>query len=230
MKNGQFTTDGPYKYPTLWDGCLLAYAPCVSGPTGLTAYDFSGRSQTGSIVSTTADLAWSVDSTGLCAFKSNGGADCITVANQAAAANGLKGFAISQWLYMPSSSGYALTGFNDLSSRTSIIAYGGALYWFVGGSYLTSSPLSGWHHYVLNFAAPTFTGYFDGSPVVTGNSGLSSIACVDPFNIGNGQTSNTVGTLTDDVRVYSRALNTDEITLLSIRRGVAFTPVLDFSF
>ena len=218
--NGFAPRDGMPLYPSLWRGCVGAWAPCL-GPTGLTLRDWSGFANHGTLTNTTLASVWSVNR-GQYALDLDGTNDTVPLASTVARGSGDFGF--SGWFNHDVLSGGAVligtgtgstylividatTLYINLTSGFSSISHGGTIAAGV------------WNNYVLSRSGTTITIYVNGVALGTRtNSGLCDISCIGSYF---GGTANFDGKI-DDVRVYNRALNPSEIALLARRRGIAY--------
>lgn len=241
MLHGQFATRREEaKYPTLWDGRVLGFCPSVTGPTGLTMYDLSGRSNnSGTLTDTDPATAWTL-SRGQYAFSPDGVNDYVVQA----VGLGLTGnptFSISGWFFFPSDTERGLLGWGNTG-----VALEAAGLWFarVGSQVLsaefagansayvsTAISLNEWHH-VLYIKTPgsirtTSTFYVDGADLGAMNASSSNSTpaiSTNPFHLGRWANYgfNYFNGLADDVAIYNRAPTAGEARLLAIRRGIAY--------
>jgi hypothetical protein len=241
MRDGSFTTDGPFKYSSLWDGCCLAYAPLL-GPTGLNVIDYSGNGQTLPITGVTANNAWLQDSSGMWGYRSNGAGDYAKLAGVASLFNFSRGASLAGWVYMPTTGDQTAFGFGDnLKNTFSVMLYHNDYYYSFCDdgtnqiqNYNVGTPF-GWNHFALTFSPNKFTAWLNGQVFAT-NSSPAVASITGSFALGNNNAqgvNGTVGTMFDDVRVYSRPLSSDELNLLYSNgngRGIAYTPLYGLTF
>lgn len=240
MRDRCFTTDGPFKYPFLWNGCVCAAAP-LFGPNGLGMIDFPAR---GAISGATADALWQRDSTGLWAYKSSG-TDNYTNGSAVNGLNGSSQAAISFWTYKTATSDWSMVSVGDSLnySWSSVWTYYSAQFYSeigYGSSFAQGRTLQtflpGWNHLCLTFANSALTLWLNGisCPLTTLSGTMPATMSISGnYYIGKCQywgSLSSAGVMTDDVRFYGRCLSSDEIQLLYSNgngRGIAYTPASD---
>ena len=231
---------GTAKYPELWDGCVGAWNPGL-GNTGLSLRDWSGNSNNGVL---TNGPTWGV-SGGRQALTFNG-------SNYVSAASRVTSGAPSQitasaWIKTTSTSNFEticgefLTTGNQ-RSWVFTTSTGGTYLRFVispdGGSgdfriweaNKTIINDSKWHFVSVVFQGGVSVSLsVDGIPQTFSATSAVSVTAFDttePFAVGAVNTTGTAGgfltAAVNNVRVYNRALSSQEIRLLAQRPGIAY--------
>lgn len=133
--------------------------------------------------------------------------------------NGTSDFTLAFWVKYVSGV-WIMSRRDSFPAQWQLVQNGGCLYFDNGsanvfqGSCFALSNDSAWHHIAIVRSGSSWTLYVDGSSVAT-DSSSASIATGHQFNIGspNDGSGSFVGSL-DDVRVYSRALTSGDISAL----------------
>jgi hypothetical protein len=246
------------RFPTLWEGVAVALCPSITGPTGDTLYDLSGRNRNGTLTGMDAATDWTRH-TGAYALDLDGSNDQIAIADPAGIPSYAMSFSI--WLRTTTDSAFQLFSITAPSTaKVGTIWLGNAVTGTMSNEIITletsigSSTIRGYTSADRTF----FNGFW--RHVCCVFNGTSSVMYVDGVRrtttVGGGQTDNgrfwdTSATATkcrigsvdygsgdsyfapmtwDDARVYNRPLDDGEARLLSIRRGIAYEPRRDILF
>ena len=231
MRDSTFTTEGPYKYPQLWDGCVGAWFPGL-GPTSTVLYDWSGFGQNGTFnVLTPAN--W-ITVNGLPVISQDGTASQrITIKNGPALALQNGDYSISVWASLTAAQSYTgICFFNGCGIFTEI---GGLSFAMMNASACTrkvAATAGSLTHVVATRTGTTYGLFTNGvdssSSNVESGFGLNSV-----YALGQGYATNYLNGYYDDVRVYNRVLSIDEIKLLHSSgngRGIAYAPADNLEF
>ena len=222
--NGFAPRDGMPLYPSLWRGCVGAWAPCL-GPTGTTLRDWSAYKNHGTLTNMDPATDWVVNGASYCLDFDNTDdyIDCGT--------NSLFGFtgpfSVSCWFRT-----FVVFDYVVFASK-----HAGATGWIVGCSSSKvfcqinstfnangSTPaVNTWTHFAGTYDGVTIRCYMNaGTPDTIASSAPTANATA--MRIGAYSTTATApmnGQL-DDVRLYNRCLNPNEIAILARRRGIAY--------
>ncbi|MHC4243645.1 MAG: LamG-like jellyroll fold domain-containing protein, partial [Planctomycetota bacterium] len=201
----------------LSDPDLVAYWPFDEG-AGTVANDLSVNGYDGTLV---GGASWTIGIYGS-ALQFNGNDSYVETGQSLL--NGLDGFTLAGWVSGSNISSYAgLFGQNDLIEFGFTSENGGQVgVWmsgngwaFLGADYPFTYP--SWHHLALAGDASRVVIYIDGQEAASDEGGMVSGSSGFPFNIGayvfNENADALLGEI-DDVRVFSRALNQEEIQSL----------------
>lgn len=222
--NGFAPRDGMPLYPSLWKGCVGAWAPCL-GPTGLALRDWSGYGNHGTLTNMVADSDWAVNGGSYCLDfdNTNDYVDCGT-----SSLLGFTGaFSVSCWFRT-----FFVSDYQNFASK-----HTGATGWIVG-VYLSkvfmqvdstfntagaTPTVNTWTHFASTYDGSTIRCYMNaGTPDTIASSAptLNSTA----MRIGAYSTTATapMNGQIDDFRLYNRCLSPNEIALLASRRGIAY--------
>ena len=223
---------GTPKYPSLWDGCVGAWAPSL-GATGLTLRDESVYGNHGTLTNMDAASDWVV-SGGKVALDFDGVDDVVVC--EAPSKVTTNRLTVSCWV-LPSvlTRGDLVTCWNNGSINSQFnllygLTSGKAIFYisdgtgYNSGDSSTAMEVNKWYHIV---------GTYDGASVSVGVNGFietSAAASVtlptaNLTNIRFGNNLQGDGDFTgqlDDIRVYNRVLTPSEIKLLATRRGIAY--------
>jgi hypothetical protein len=229
---------GTPKYPSLWEGCVGAWAPSL-GQTGSRLFDQSTYGSHGTLQNMDPATDWVV-SGGKGALDFNGTDDYVEMPLQKT--NGLNFLSVSCWVNFDSVANNA-TGGRILGKW-----FGANLSWLVaqkdnnGQRFLfaaqnpsgftvyeaTSNVLSTgqWYHLACTFKNASVRLFRDG-PEIASTAVLTAATTIGDYSSnarfgsqGSGDPS-FLGLL-DDVRIYNRILSDGEIRTLALRRGIAF--------
>lgn len=224
--NGFAPRDGMPLYPSLWRGCVGAWAPCL-GPTGLTLRDWSGYGNHGTLTNMAADSDWVV----------HGGAYCLDFDNTDDGVNCgstnrfafTSAFSFSCWFRTFLVSDYVLFcgRFQDVANTGFLCGVYLSKVFFQLNTVLNTAgatpTVNTWTHYAATWDGSTIRVYMNaGIPDTAATTSLSAPST--SMWIGN-YASPTIAPMNgqlDDIRLYNRVLNPNEITLLSRRRGIAY--------
>lgn len=245
--NGFAPRDGSPLYPSLWRGCVGAWAPCL-GPSGLTLRDWSGFGNHGTLTSMTA-AAWT-PSGGRYGLLFDGVDDYVPVSTSRFP-SGNSALTFSLW-FNPASIGTArpLIGYGRNGTGTWVIVYvdsGGRVVMEFGngsGSVVGTTVLvvGRWYHIAaiydrsqtriaINGITESSTAYSSANIDVNRDTDSQPIGGIGSYftqfatQVDNGlateRYTSASGSL-DDVRIYNRALSANEIRLLATRPGIAY--------
>jgi hypothetical protein len=236
---------GTPKYPSLWDGCVGAWAPSL-GQTGLTLRDESVFGNHGTLTNMDAASDWVV-SGGKGALDFDGSNDYVLVSGSKGLIAGSSNFTISAWSFAASgleriNGGRAIycergasgNGILKMDSYTSNpVADGLVLTYRNDSGDVTQTVFEPgadhrgrWIHAAITFSnGNTFLFYINGvqtnSLSWANNNTLTSANQTLISGDAQGPNSRFWGQL-DDIRIYNRALSAKEIRTLATRRGIAF--------
>lgn len=228
--NGFAPRDGRPLYPSLWRGCVGAWAPCL-GPSGLTLRDWSGFGNHGTLTNMSADSDW-VLSGGRYALDFDATNDYVTCGTSAGLAP--RHLTLSANIYRTATNaayqivaGKNTAGNNyDYIMALSDVDKVAFLINGVGGWYTSTSvvPVNQWTHISATYDGVNVRVFFNGRLELT-----TAVAGASPNNGGEfvlarnpaSSTQYFAGRL-DDVRLYSRAASDAEIRMLASRRGIAY--------
>jgi hypothetical protein len=216
-------------YPNLWNGCVGAWCPSQQRFPTTQLVDYSANNRHGTLTNMDAATDW-VASQGKMALDFDGSNDYVSV--PAVAVDSLS-FSISLWARQV---GAAATGM-PIGNMSTINSY----LWFRSSNYLRVAFPSGNVEFssVTTFQSMShyaITGRFGGTGLSAIGLSVNNVAQT-PINalnstftisgIGGGYSGNSFpfpGQI-DDVRIYNRALTPSEISLLALRRGIAYEQV-----
>lgn len=225
----------------LWKGCVYAGAPCL-GPTGFKLFDLSGCGHTGTL--TNMEYAdWLLDG-GRHVLSLDGTDERVVVPHNSLFNSA--GVGVSCWMRRESSSdaanGRGVVG--HCSNGRSWLMYippvnDGHLYFLTTNDgnfndtqiakYQTLMPNNTWYHVAGSLQSGGNAQLFiNGALVATAAASTPSLnVATGPVEIGsyfNGLAATFFQGRIDDVRIYNRPLQQNEIKLLSTRRGIAYEP------
>ena len=228
-QNGFAPRDGQPLYPSLWRGCVGAWAPCL-GPTGLTLRDWSGFGNHGTLTNLTAANCWQISEGRYSASLASASTNRILC--QKPVLSGTGNFTIAAFVNPLSLTGtineFYIAGNYGVANLTGVEFYGfnGKLGCYVssGATFFSTATLATG---VLSHVAATrlngtinlyINGVFDSSATRAGSIGTSLDWC-----IGNGPDYTAgYGGKIDSVFTCDRALSDLEIRRLASRRGIAY--------
>ena len=224
---------GTPKYPSLWDGCVGAWAPSL-GATGSRLFDHSAYGNHGTLTNMDAASDWVV-SGGKWALDFDGTNDYVTTdAGRALKSTGsgdatfaafvrFKDTARADFLIWKASSGTP-----DISLYSSGVSQ---LSLYVDASEInvsTTISTESFYHIAATKQGDSWALYVNGLLGGTMTKALSFSGHTDVIWFGSNHTAfsplaayNLNGNL-DDIRIYDRALSQPEIRLLARRRAIAF--------
>lgn len=221
--------------PELWAGCVGAWCPSL-GPTGDRLHDFSGRQNWGTLTNMDPATDWVVDGGGY-ALDFDATDDGVPISGDVPIDGNIT---VSAWVKR--------TGV-PLSNNSIVCAKGGlqgdsnstfALYWnaILGWSWFvvnasntlaivrsnTASATGEWIHVCGVASSGGMLLYING---VLANSASGGTAKSSSHATRLASLTDAVGTYggnacLDDVRVYSRAMTSEEVRTLALRRAIAF--------
>lgn len=232
--NGFAPRDGMPLYPSLWSGCLGAWSPCL-GPTGQFLRDHGRKKNIATRSAASPDLVadW-YQSEGLYSYKSTGTNpywEAAPAANDPLASCGAGEFAIAMWLTYDGTGAYTSLLGNMVTWNPGILlgtVGGNALGWYLGdtterNTTIPLTPYNTWLHLVVQRSGGTVSHYLNGAAAGTSFANSNSIAGTQGLWIGRCNAFSRYWTgLLDDIRIYDRALNANEMRLLATRRGIAY--------
>ena len=226
--NGFAPRDGSPLYPELWKGCVGAWAPCL-GPTGLTLRDWSGLGRQGTLTNMTANADW-VASGGKYALDFDGADDHVPLSLTHSAE-----MTCSLWVYSRNITNPNGEYFVSRWEAVLLDFYVGAFSsgWIArtgngstGQSSLLSTPaqLNTWTHLCVTRTPSLLTLTVNGTTSVSTSSvGFQGSAVTNSYIARLSPTSGLyANALIDDVRIYSRAVSSQEIVMLASRRDIAY--------
>lgn len=206
------------KYPSLWRGCIGAWAPCL-GPTGLALRDWSGVGNHGTLANMDPATDW-VASYGNYALDFDGSNDQVFIAS----ANLETVHAISFWIKTTANNFVAIggaSGYYALYHDGSNLYYSAVAGIFVAVSNSTLSS-GAWRHYTVNRQNTSVSFWIDGIQVGTTQTLASSnaleVAAFGSYAAGNFAMAGQL----DDIAFYKRMLSPKEIALRASRPGIAY--------
>jgi hypothetical protein len=243
-QNGFAPRDDESAYPSLWKGCVGAWCPSL-GPTGNRLFDWSPLKNHGTLTGYTLSSAWTIKPDGRgngYTLTQPGSAAHVVIPDSDAWDFGTGDFSISFWMIQNSLAGShqgIISG--DSSGDPSV---GWSIYTLVDGqihvsvneastNVVTSGTrhidIATWNHIVLRREGTGSTGLnvwingLAGSSPQTGNVTINSANTGLTFGryYSNVDSFYLAGYL-DDIRVYNRALTSQEIWQLYSQRGVAY--------
>lgn len=232
-------------FPNLWEGCVAAYAPCITGATGLKLFDFA-RGNTGTLTNMDSANDWP-RSQGRYCLDFDGVNDYV----ETTASFNTDTISISCWFRRkasaPASNGGIVAKWigNPTTNRSWQLYYAATTNYYgfaisTTGSYqasndlasTTASRLNEWDHIVCVLTPGVSQKiYVNGSLVAekTSSVATSIYATTKPIRIGTSfyETVNSdtlANAQIDDIRIYNRVLQPSEIKTLSLSRGIAYRP------
>jgi len=214
---------GTPKYPSLWDGCVGAWAPSL-GSTGLTLRDESVYGNHGTLTNMDSASDWVV-SGGKGALDFDGTDDYVVTSFTSQT---LSVFSLSTWIKLNAVAGFGLaelfsTDSTPIFSNGTYFEYQYGLNWLyikgqsgANSSELEANLINSWNHIAVVVGDGVTRGFLNGTPmpVAMNNREVSSTILQDFSSTINGQL--------DDLRLYDRALTPSEIRTLATRRGIAY--------
>lgn len=221
MISDRYTNDPDLAlYPQLWDGCFAAFAPFL-GPQGNALYDWSGFSNHLTLTGTTADLAWAQD-LGQWHYNTNGADWMSGTGRYGSLLAGSTAATVCGWVKIPANGNPWCIGCSTSGKLVTLSSVASNMFFFLGsgGNSAYIGGVNGWSFVAGTWYGGSFTTYvnmkiFSNSVWVGGQTSFNP----DGGSIGIGRdllttTYSTSGTLFNDVRLYNRALNADELALL----------------
>lgn len=230
--NGFAPRDGHPLYPSLWRGCVGAWAPCL-GPTGLTLRDWSGYANHGTLTNMTSGSDWITDQ-GRWSLDFDGANDVVTMTP--GMITGTSPFTMSAWCRFNATPSFfqgvmmiggGTTGTSAYIGWVSSASFGTNNSWGGGGfgrNYGSGiTDVTGWHHVLMTSTgggSQTFTIWVDGKLMISGTETITLVST--HLRIGANPSDAFVNGKIDDCRLYNRVLSDGEIKRLASRRGVAY--------
>ena len=228
---------GTPKYPSLWDGCVGAWAPSL-GATGSTLRDESVFVNHGTLQNMDAASDWVV-SGGKGALDFDGSNDRVALSKNI---DGSSNVTLSNWVRANSASQFQqMIGHDNTATDPSRIwqwridqTSGTVRAIFFTSNNTNGQAVSttnvvglGWVHVAATWDGATIRVYVNGKEEgSTAFSGaVTNVATVFPTlggSVGAYSGSPSVEGQLDDFRIYNRTLSAKEIRTLSLRRGIAF--------
>ena len=233
--NGFAPRDDRPLYPSLWQGCVGAWAPCL-GPTGLTLRDSSGFGNHGTLTNMDAASDW-VPSNGRYALDFDGTNDYVYIrrsgSNIYSELVGNK--TVCGWVRTSSPGASYRTVFSKDNTFSLTIKSGVFITydWAVSTDRSSGVTVSDglWHHLSVNVVAGVTNGstlYVDGREVAkitylsqAGNATNDVTICA-ALDSTNANVVQYINAAVDDLRLYKRCLTANETRLLASCRGIAY--------
>ena len=243
---------GTPKYPSLWDGCVGAWAPSL-GQTGLTLRDESVFGNHGTLTNMDAASDWVV-SGGKGALDFDGSNDYVNIFGTSDPKAVLPTGSLTEmcWFrstqtwntnFWPGTAGlvtgatsgagtgdYGIMGcrYNGQDGQVVFfVGVNGSVNDYFAGSGGTALNDGRWHHAVGVFNLnQSISLWIDGVLQQTTSVPNGGVLNTAPLQLGwnqfHGGNSAVLNGQLDDIRLYNRALSPSEIKLLATRRGIAF--------
>jgi hypothetical protein len=224
-----------HEYPSLRQGLVFAACPSL-GASGLSLIDRSGRNNHGTLTNMAGQDNWRASGSGV-ALNLDGTNDFVSVPTLGP--NGDR--SVSVWfnssMSLSSNQFRWLIGYGNASTGALFLVGFGTSATFgtngigvtqFGDSVGTAGVLDGvWRHAAVVNAGTRYEVYVDG--VLRATKTMTTNAASTAVTIGRNSTSlaDYYTGLTDDIRLYNRALTLAEIRLLASRRGIGLTPLPD---
>lgn len=224
--------DGRPLYPSLWRGCVSAWNMGL-GPTGSILFDWSGCRNDGTLTNMAPATDWAVRG-GRYSLNFDASNDYIAVPDVSSlqfAANA--SMTIAGWVYVTSFTGYRTVLSKRVGTSTSVnyelsFNTGEGRFGFYAGTGFTVSTsavsLNTWAHVACRVdsggASYFINGIAAGTSATTVSASVAAILSIGAINLGGSSGQAFAGAM-DDVRIYNRALDGNEVQLLASRRGIA---------
>jgi len=230
--NGFAPRDGMPAYPSLWNGCVAAWAPCL-GPTGLVLRDWSGFANHGTLTNMDAASDW-VLSGGKYALDFDGTNDYASLGTSATFSP--SPMSISFWVKMNStpavndgvfgrmSNTFWNDGYGVFWASSTALRFWMGLYNFRYGQITVATPTA-WNHVVCEWISGTSPEIYLQGVKGTNNSQTFTTQTATGADLTLGRMSDNAYNINgqlDDLRIYNRVLSGYEKTLLGSRRGIAY--------
>lgn len=224
------------KYPSLWRGKVFGFCPSVTGPTGLRAYDLSGRNNHGTLTNMDAGTDW-VTSQGRYALDFDGSNDFIAIPYLVSFP-----FTLSCWVQSRTVAAdqyvFSLASSSSNGPNFALVLAGGQTgdpIWAVHEPNTGTAParsssagayvVNEWYHLAGVFLSSSFRQLYVNGIAQAANTSLIGATTVDRMSIGNLNRLSPaahLNGLASDASVYDRALSPNEIRLLATRPGIAY--------
>lgn len=213
------------KYPSLWSGCVGAWAPCL-GPTGLTLRDWSGRGNHGEFQNLTASAGWGIV----------GGEVAVQFANttnrvvaSSIVLSGSGDFTIAGWVWLPASGSQEkwIQGNFSVANMNGVELYiytTSKLHLYLGSALVSTSsvPALTWTHCAAIRRNGTVTLYINGIADGSG-SRTTSITTSTQWSLGNAAGYSTGGAITIGSQIAcSVAITERQLQSLVMRQRVMY--------
>lgn len=236
--NGFAPRDGMPMYPSLWRGCVGAWAPCL-GPSGLTLRDWSAYKNHGTLTNMDPNTDWIISGGRYC-LDFDGTNDGVPTTLSTLSGD----FTLSCWIFRRSGSQQVFIGKDISGSRNFTVWVNfaeagttttGTVTFFnnVTGSNADAfgaesnvTPLNTWTHIAITRQGTTGSTFANGL-LIRSKSAITASGFTGSSVINFGRRAfvgfeNPFDGQLDDVLFYNRALSPNEIALLASRRGIAY--------
>lgn len=230
--NGFAPRDGMPLYPSLWRGCIGAWAPCL-GPTGVVLRDWSGFANHGTLTNMDPPTDW-IPSGPMYSLDFDGtddrvvGAKAMSITGNVSVSAWVKTNSASQIHTIVSNANTANTDsvwglyvLGNFSNRPSFKVNGNWATIFSGPTISNGV----WTHLVaVHKAGVGVDVYINGVPT-NWSLAFTPSSTTQAVTIGNENPSgnrNQLNGSVDDIRVYDRLLTSNEVLTLASRRGIAY--------
>lgn len=225
MLDGFATSRDEALYPNLWDGLQLALAAGVTGPTGNTWWDLSGRGNRGTLVNMDPATDWVRSGNGL-ALDFDGANDSVTLSDFA----DMPQWSVSMWLRWsgagtnfacPFAGKFGAINGNGIAAispgRYSVLRANNA----IANTQYTSTA-GQWVPVVASWDGTNARLWAFGIEATTGpaDTGYG----ITTTRLAHGFSSNYYSGQMDSICVYNRTLHPDEIRTLASDRYVLYQP------
>ena len=219
------------RYPRLWDGCVGAWCPSL-GHTGARLHDY-GQRMAWATPSAYGATNWAVER-GAYAYDFQGGQYATTSVDGPTGDKSISLWYRNYFTYTGGSQYSTILGWGPVST---------AAYYFMlhgtdpalGGAAGVGIDVNGnsawaavndtlWHHVATTNTGNTHLIYVDGVLFNTATRTTATVAGSILIGAITGGIVASRGIYQDDMRVYSRVLQPEEIRLLARRRAIAFEP------
>jgi len=224
-----------FEYPSLRQGLVGAWCPSL-GASGLTLIDRSGRGNHGTLTNMVGQDNWRASGSGV-SLNFDGTNDFVLVPTLGPNA----ARSVSVWFHSSMSLSTNqfrwLIGYGNASTGALFLVGFGTSSTFgtngfgvtqFGDSVGTAGVLDGvWRHGAVINVGTRYEVYVDG--VLRATKTMTTNAASTAVTIGKNPNAlaDFYAGLTDDIRIYSRALTPAEIRLLASRRGIGLQPLPD---
>ncbi len=213
---------GTPKYPSLWDGCVGAWAPSL-GATGLTLRDESVYGNHGTLTNMDPATDWVV-SGGKGALDFDGVDDYVQTTN----VNIPTSFTVSMFVSADTTGDAIFIGQGAVNSSFELFQESGFTSFRVrdsGGAAATGPTLTigRWTHLlgINDKSSNTCSFFVDGDFYASAVSVRASDVSTE-IRLGRYDSGYYLNGQLDDIRIYNRVLTPSEIKILATRRGIAY--------
>jgi len=220
--------DGQPLYPSLWRGCVGAWAPCL-GPTGLTLRDWSGFGKHGTLTNMAGD-DW-VNARGRYALDFDASNDYVSLGTPLVAGSSPRSVTIRAKLNAVASGGInrIMYSCGATASAGTQFEFGqngstGGTWYFQGfaanANFSTGDTLE--HSHTVTYDGSVLRWWMDG--IVLGAATLALNTNATSHAIGYDIVFNSAffNGYVKDLLIHNRVLSSNEIKLLSSRSGIAY--------